>query len=154
MENAENSKATSSSSLIQATTSPLSERLLAHTLGYPNGWHVVRTVESDGSYYDFIHAGDPQKNVDMYFNHMAAYTAAMKWKEGESTGFENKGGQMLPRVASFKVGDEVEVLYEPDGQWYGATIERVTEYEDDIRSVKCVVKLFIICDCIFSRPIT
>mmetsp|Transcript_21284 Transcript_21284/g.29847 ORF Transcript_21284/g.29847 Transcript_21284/m.29847 type:complete len:419 (+) Transcript_21284:205-1461(+) len=130
----------------QSTTNPKSERLLAHSLGYPKGWHVVRIVphpsdqkddQEDNTthktFLDVIHAGDPSSSVDTFYNHSAAYEAALDWKEGESDGYEKKGGQMLPQVAAFKKKDTVEVYYEPEDKWYDATILKVTSYEDDIR---------------------
>ena len=127
----------------QSTTSPKSERRLAHSLGYPKSWHVVRiaphpaddsSAQGNGkTFLDTIYAGNPKSNVDTYYNHCAAYDAALSWKEGESTGYDNSGGQMLAQLAQFKKGDEVEVLYEPDGQWYDATVIKVKAYDDDIR---------------------
>jgi len=119
--------------------SPKMQMQLAWSLGYPSTWHVVRvyphsaTPEKLDSFMDRIYAGDPTKNVDAYFNHHAAMTAALRYEEGVSTGYENKGGQMLPRRAKFKVKDSVEVLYEDDGQWYEAEIVKVRMFLDDIR---------------------
>ncbi len=127
----------------EATTTPKSERLLANTLGYPDSWHVVRKVNStdDGkeTFDDTIYAGDPKSMPDMYYNHLAAMNAAAKWKEGESTPYDDNGGQMLPidQTVKIQAGDEVEVYYEPDGAWYAAVVKKVTEYSDDTRySVK------------------
>ena len=122
----------------EATSTPQSERLLANTLGYPNSWHVVRVVSSQ-SFHDTIYAGEPKANSDTYYNHLAAMNAAMKWKEGESTPYDNNGGQMLPIDQSVEIleGDEVEVYYEPDNAWYAATVKTVVHYKDDVRySVK------------------
>ena len=97
----------------EPTSSPESERILADILGYPKSWHVVRVVK-DGSFFDTIYAGDP-KTADTYYNHIAAMDAAVKWNEGESTPYDDNGGQMLP-VPTFELseGDMVEVYYEPD----------------------------------------
>ena len=118
---------------------PKSQMKLALSLGYPMNWHVIRVYphpaspDAPDSFMDRIYAGDPSKNVDAYFNHHAAMTAALKFVEGESTGYENKGGQMLPRKPNFKANDEVEVLYEEDGQWYDAQVVKVKTFVDDIR---------------------
>lgn len=140
----------------KSTTTPQSERLLAHTLGYPKSWHVVRKcphpiVQKPNTFQDLIYAGDPQV-ADMYFNHTAAMDAAMKWRseddervvsggETSSTPFDDDGGQMLPMegdlVRYWEEGDEVEVYYDVDRKWYHATIIDVHEYRDDERYV-CV----------------
>jgi hypothetical protein len=126
----------------QETTTSKSERLLANTLGYPESWHVVREVFHDGdkqSFSDTIYAGDPKSMPDVYYNHLAAMNAATKWVEGESTPYDDNGGQMLPIDQTVKIyaGDEVEVYYEPDAMWYAAVVKKVTEYKDDTRySVK------------------
>jgi len=126
----------------EATTTPQSERLLANTLGYPNSWHAVRVVKSEGSsqsFHDTIYAGEPKANADTYYNHLAAMNAAMKFKEGESTPYDDNGGQMLPIDQSVEIleGDEVEVYYDPDSAWYAATVKTVVTYKDDVRySVK------------------
>lgn len=116
----------------EPTTTPVSQRMLANTLGYPDSWHVVRVVK-DGSFFDTIYAGDP-KTADTYYNHIAAMDAAIKWKEGESTPYDDNGGQMLP-IPTFKLreGDTVEVYYEPDSAWYKAKITKVVQYKDDVR---------------------
>jgi hypothetical protein len=126
----------------EPTTTPQAERLLADTLGYPKSWHVVRVVRNEGGsqrFFDTIYAGDPKANSDTYYNHLAAMAAAMKWKEGESTPYDNNGGQMLPvdKSVEISVGDEVEVYYDPDSAWYAAVVKKVTHYKDDVRySVK------------------
>mmetsp|Transcript_14436 Transcript_14436/g.27146 ORF Transcript_14436/g.27146 Transcript_14436/m.27146 type:complete len:389 (-) Transcript_14436:146-1312(-) len=122
----------------EPTTTPQSERLLADTLGYPKSWHVVRTVKNEGGsqrFVDTIYAGDPKANSDTYYNHLAAMNAAMKWREGQSTPYDNNGGQMLPvdKTIEISVGDEVEVYYDPDGAWYTAVVKKVTHYKDDVR---------------------
>jgi hypothetical protein len=116
----------------EPTSSPESERILADILGYPKSWHVVRVV-NDGSFFDTIYAGDP-KTADTYYNHIAAMDAAVKWREGESTPYDDNGGQMLP-VPTFELseGDMVEVYYEPDRTWYKAKITKVVHYKDDVR---------------------
>jgi len=65
----------------------------------------------------------------MYYNHGAAQSAARKFEEG--TEYEEMGDRMLPRAPEFEKGEGVEVEYE--GEWYQATIERRTIFEDDIR---------------------
>ena len=126
----------------EATTTPQSERLLANTLGYPSSWHVVRVVKGEGSsqsFHDTIYAGEPKANADTYYNHLAAMNAAMKFKEGESTPYDDNGGQMLPIDQSVEIleGDEVEVYYDQDSAWYAATVKTVVTYKDDVRySVK------------------
>lgn len=127
----------------EATTTPKSERLLADTLGYPETWHVVRKTnsENDGvqTFFDTIYAGDPKSNSDIYYNHRAAMDASTKWVEGESTPYDDDGGQMLPieQTVEILAGDEVEVYYEPDCAWYAAVVKKVTKYKDDTRySVK------------------
>lgn len=124
----------------EATTTSQSERLLANILGYPKSWHVVRVVNkkeegSTSTFYDTIYAGDPNANSDTYYNHLAAMTAATKWIEGESTPYDNNGGQMLPidQTVEIEAGDEVEVYYEPDSSWYAAVVKKVAHYEDDVR---------------------
>ncbi|GFH46892.1 hypothetical protein CTEN210_03366 [Chaetoceros tenuissimus] len=123
----------------EETNTPESQRMLANTLGYPDSWYVVRVVtdEADGSqsFYDTIYAGDPKANSDTYYNHLAAMNAAKDWKEGESTPYDNDGGQMLPIDQTVEIlqGDEVEVYYEPDSTWYAATVKAVVHYEDDTR---------------------
>jgi len=134
------------SNLLKSTTTPQSERFLADSLGYPKSWHVRRiliskTAPDDSSAaaaeshtcQDVIYAGDPNTRVDVYFNHIAAMEAALSWKEGESTGFENKGGHLLPLVPAFSKGDTVQVFYEPDDCWYEAVILKVKTYNDDVR---------------------
>jgi hypothetical protein len=127
----------------EATTTPKSERLLANTLGYPESWHAVRKINSDDNdketFDDTIYAGDPKSTPDIYYNHLAAMNAAAKWVDGESTPYDDNGGQMLPIDQTVKInaGDEVEVYYEPDSAWYAAVVKKVTEYKDDTRySVK------------------
>mmetsp|Transcript_6540 Transcript_6540/g.7331 ORF Transcript_6540/g.7331 Transcript_6540/m.7331 type:complete len:413 (-) Transcript_6540:119-1357(-) len=124
--------------LFESTTTPKSERLLANTLGYPNTWHVVRRVphpilKTPNTFQDIIYSGDP-KVSDAYFNHVAAMDVAMKWKEGESTPFDENGGQLLPlEVVELVEGDEVEVYYEDDSCWYHAIVTEVLQYKDDER---------------------
>jgi len=129
------------------TTDARSERCLAAALGYPKSWRVVRKViqfkdenatgsgngNSKEAVEDRIYAGNPDLSVDTYFNHEAARKAALKWVEGESSGYDQKGGQLLPMVALYNKKDAVEVYYEPDDEWYEATIVKRTEYDDDIR---------------------
>ena len=119
-----------------STTTPQSERLLANTLGYPKSWHVVRKALDDGTCFsDTIFSGDPNANADTYYNHAAAFDAALRWKEGESTPYDDAGGQMMSRVVNVALGDEVECLYDGDGEWYRAYITKITEYNDDVRYV-------------------
>jgi len=142
---------------LRPTTGLKSEILLAHTLGYPKSWRVVRTIEegevsvSSGSdddsnsenendkpsHYryisDTIYAGDPALGVDGYCNHAAATDAALRWIDDKSNGFNDDGGQMLERSARYEKGDTVEVLYEADETWYDAEVVRVVLYEDDVR---------------------
>jgi len=123
-------------SFFQPTTTSLSEKRLAQTLGYPATWHVVRTVSTKNNvqaFCDRIYAGPPSSNPDTYYNHGAAMAAALRWIEGKSTPHDNEGGQMNPRVALFEKDEYVEVLYEPDEMWYGATIMKCVMYQDDIR---------------------
>lgn len=121
------------------SNSPMIQQKLASRLGYPKGWHVVRTFphpctpSNTKSYCDRIYAGDPSTGVDLYYNHSAALSAAMSYIPGESSGYEKKGGQMLPRKPKFKVNEVVEVLYEDDGKWYQATIQKSKIFVDDIR---------------------
>mmetsp|Transcript_20087 Transcript_20087/g.26657 ORF Transcript_20087/g.26657 Transcript_20087/m.26657 type:complete len:211 (+) Transcript_20087:100-732(+) len=125
-------------SFFQPTTTSLSEKRLAQTLGYPATWHVVRTVSTKNNvqaFCDRIYAGPPSSNPDTYYNHGAAMAAALRWIEGKSTPHDNEGGQMNPRVALFEKDEYVEVLYEPDEMWYGATIMKCVMYQDDIRYV-------------------
>lgn len=123
----------------KSTTTPKSERLLAHTLGYPKSWHVRRIsphpllVDNPNSFQDTIYTGDPEV-ADRYFNHTAAMDAAMQWREGESYQFDDEGGQLLPLEGmDLEEGDEVEVYYEKDREWCHATIVEVIEYRDDVR---------------------
>ena len=81
---------------------------------------------------DRIFAGDPANNADLYCNHGAAFEAASHWVEGESTPYDDEGGQMLPREAKYNKGQDIQVLYD-DGKWYNAKITRVAVYPDDIR---------------------
>jgi len=128
------------------TTDARSERCLAAALGYPKSWRVVRKVaqfkdekatgDSDNNkavVEDRIYAGNPNLSVDTYFNHEAARKAALKWVEGESSGYDQKGGQLLPMVSLYNKKDAVEVYYESDDNWYEATIVKRIEYDDDIR---------------------
>jgi hypothetical protein len=133
----------------KATTDAQSERDLARSLGYPQSWHVVRVLphpaelDEDGddaavsstnnSFMDTIYAGDPSSCVDVYYNHSAALGAAIEWKDGESTGYDNRGGQMLPRVPIFQKDSWVEVYYPDEDTWYKAQIKKVKQYVDDIR---------------------
>ena len=71
----------------KSTTTPKSEQILAHTLGYPKSWHVVRKcphpiLQKPNTFQDIIYTGNPQV-ADMYFNHTAAMEAAMRWKGEE-----------------------------------------------------------------------
>ena len=143
----------------QSTTTPKSERLLANTMGYPDTWHVVRTVphpdlppSSDSytsTFQDIIYAGDPEI-ADAYFNHTAAMEAAMRWVQRAQTGggessynnnncspFDDYGGQLLPidleLMEQLGEGDEIEVYYDQDREWGRAVIEEVVEYRDDTR---------------------
>jgi hypothetical protein len=129
---------------LKATTDAQSEKALARSLGYPSSWHVIRVVphpsefdeaepRNSGSFHDTIYAGDPAKGVDVYYNHSAALGAAMEWKEGESTGYDHAGGQMLPRVPQFQKDSWVEVYYPEEDKWYKAQIKKVKQYVDDIR---------------------
>ena len=128
----------------KSTTTPKSERQLANTLGYPETWHVVRICphpllkNKPNSFQDIIYAGDPEI-ADCYFNHTSAMDAAIHFKEGESTPFDDYGGQLSPLVIeegdSYEEGDEVEVYYDQDRKWYVATILEVLEYRDDVRFV-------------------
>ena len=116
------------------TTDAKSQQYLANALGYPRSWQVVRTIEEkDGKkiIVDRIYAGSPDDGVDMYFNHHAAQAAAADWIEGESNGYEKKGGQLLPRKPKFQKGDRVQVDFE--GDWYNATIQKRTERKDGYR---------------------
>lgn len=81
---------------------------------------------------DRIYAGDPSAGVDMYFNHHAAQAVAEKWVEGESNGYENKGGQLLPRKPKYQKGDQVKVQYE-EGSWLPATIQKRSERKEGYR---------------------
>ena len=126
----------------KSTTTPQSERLLAHTLGYPKSWHVVRisphpSFPDKEHFQDTIYSGDPEI-ADRYFNHTASMDAAMRWIEGESTKFDEDGGQLLRTEEEgtldyLEEGDEVEVYYEKDRKWYHATIIEVIQYRDDVR---------------------
>ena len=51
--------------------------------------------------------------------------AAEEWVEGESSGYDKKGGQLLPRKPKFQKGDQVRVNYE--GEWFAGTIQKRTE---------------------------
>jgi len=139
---------TTTTEITKATTDAQSEKDLARSLGYPSSWHVIRVIphpsELDGvdnvsearnigSFNDTIYAGDPAKGVDVYYNHSAALGAAMEWKEGESTGYDNGGGQMLPRVPQFQKDSWVEVYYPDEDKWYKAQVKKVKQYVDDIR---------------------
>jgi hypothetical protein len=143
------------------TSDEKSERFLAAALGYPSSWHVVRKIEEDKRndketttsslsdanaggdpssannnqkrilIVDRIYAGNPSEGVDMWFNHHAAQAAAVEWVEGESTGYDKKGGQLLPRKPKFQKNDQVKVLYE--GEWMPATIQKRTERKEGFR---------------------
>jgi len=131
------------SCLLKSTTTPQSERLLADSLGYPKSWHVRRIILKQDSCsttathvmtcQDTIYAGNPNHKVDVYFNHIAAMEAAINWNEGESLGWENKGGQLLPVIATFAKGDIVQVFYQPEDAWYDATILKIRMYKDEVR---------------------
>mmetsp|Transcript_57473 Transcript_57473/g.171463 ORF Transcript_57473/g.171463 Transcript_57473/m.171463 type:complete len:176 (-) Transcript_57473:1088-1615(-) len=145
----------------ESTEGPKSERRLARSLGYPPTWHLVRTVPhpaddpssliviSGRSFQDRIFAGDPRKHADCYFNHNAAMEAALDWVEGESTPYDNEGGQLLPRVPKFAKEDKVEVWFEDS--WYPASILRVKQCPDDI---KCVSSDWFPCCCFSFHFIT
>lgn len=118
------------------TTDDKSERFLANALGYPRSWRVERRIEENSKNsktvnVDRIFAGPKDAGPDTYFNHPAAQAAAAEWVEGESTGYENKGGQLLPRKPRFQKGDRVKVNYE--GQWCPATIKKRTEKKEGYR---------------------
>jgi len=80
---------------------------------------------------DRIYAGDPSTGVDMWFNHHAAQEAATEWVEGESSPYQFKGGQLLPRKPKFAKGDQVRVNY--DGKWWSATISKRNERKEGYR---------------------
>jgi hypothetical protein len=80
---------------------------------------------------DRIYAGSPAEGVDMWFNHIAAQTAAEEWVEGESSAYGKKGGQLLPRKPKFQKGDQVRVNYQ--GEWCAARIDRRTEKKEGFR---------------------
>lgn len=108
------------------TTNEREERQLAAALGYPLSWHVVR-LSSDTP--DLIYAGNPSKNVALWFNHEEARAAAAEWQEGKTSAY--KGGHLLPRKPLFKKNEVVEVLYKK--KWYPATIIKRKDYEDQYR---------------------
>jgi len=110
------------------TTDALSERQLAAALGYPLSWHVVRLSPDKP---DLIYAGNPSKNVAVWFNHEAARAAAAEWQEGKTSAY--KGGHLLPRKPLFKKNEVVEILYKK--KWYPATITKRKDYEDQYRYV-------------------
>jgi hypothetical protein len=112
------------------TTDALSERQLAAALGYPLSWHVVRLSHDKP---DFIYAGNPSRNVAVWFNHEAALRAAADWEEGMSSPY--KGGHLLPKRPLFKKNEVIEVLYKK--KWYHATIVKRKDYEDEYRYVWC-----------------
>lgn len=92
-----------------STTDAASQINLAIEMGYPKGWQVVRQVPHPAahdneqfSFMDTIYAGDPDEGVDVYYNHSAALAAAVEWDPDTSTGYENNGGQNLPRKALFE----------------------------------------------------
>ncbi|CAB9514629.1 expressed unknown protein [Seminavis robusta] len=129
------------------TTGKRSEQFLANALGYPRSWRVVRRLvetattrdEAGGDnekeespclmIVDRIYAGTPQDGVDTYLNHAAAQQAASEWEEGVSTGFQARGGQLLPRKPKFQKGDHIKVLY--DGVWCLATVKKRIEKKGD-----------------------
>lgn len=131
------------------TTDEKSERYLASALGYPASWHVVRVVEENKSNEDVdgatddknapqrlkiidrIYAGKPSDGVDMWFHHAAAQAAAEEWVEGESTGYEHKGGHLLPRKPKFQKNDEVKVLFE--GEWLPAVVQKRKEAKEGFK---------------------
>ena len=95
---------------------------------------MVRKIEKENEtsvIVDRIYAGHPTAGVDMYFNHPAAQAAAAEWLEGESSGYEKKGGQLLPRKPKFQKGDQVKVNYE--GVWCPATIQKRNERKEGYR---------------------
>jgi hypothetical protein len=104
------------------TTDARSERQLAAALGYPLSWHVVRLAPDKP---DVIYAGNPRKNVALWFNHEAARAAAAEWQEGKSCPY--KGGHLLPRKPKFKKSEVVEVLYKK--KWYPATVTKRKEVD-------------------------
>lgn len=110
--------------------SDLAARQLAVALGYPTNWRVVREVQGEGEensvLVDRIYAGQPGSGCDMWFNHAGAMEAAATWEETAQTGFDYKGGHMLPRQALFDTGQKVQVLYEDS--WWDAKILRRKEY--------------------------
>ena len=100
----------------KSTTTPKSERLLAHTLGYPITWHVVRTsphpiLNKPNTFQDIIYAGDPQI-ADAYFNHTAAMDAAMRWKEDGGGG---DAGSLSTRAR--KMVDEAPLETKQAAKW-------------------------------------
>jgi len=135
----------------EPTTDYKSELSLATALGYPPSWHVVREIENEQInnkcrannndsekqppprlvIFDRIYAGNPSEGVDCYFNHHAAQTAAESWVEGESTGYDGKGGHLLPRKPKFSKGDQAKVKYE--GEWLPATIRKRSEKREGYR---------------------
>ena len=122
----------------QGTIDLQSERRLARTLGYPDNWHVTRIVPHPSStsyscttFMDIIYCGDPSNMPDCYYNHNAALSRALEWAEGISTGYEGRGGQMLPRAPVYEQDEVVEVNFE--NGWFKARVVQVKEYDDDIR---------------------
>jgi len=119
------------------TQTDLASRQLAVALGYPLGWRVVRNIETDLAddakkiIVDRIHAGRPDTGCDMWFHHVAAMQASAAWVAGESTGFDQKGGHLLPRLALFKKGDKVQVWYAEE--WWDAKVLRRKEDADSFR---------------------
>lgn len=118
------------------TTDARSERQLAAALGYPLSWHVVRLSPDKP---DLIYAGNPAKNVAVWFNHEAARAAAAEWQEGKTSAY--KGGHLLPRKPRFKKNEVVEVIYKK--KWYPATITKRKDYEDQYRYVLLIVELVV-----------
>lgn len=86
---------------------------------------------------DTIYAGNPEDGVDTYYNHSAAYEAAMKWNSESSTGYDNDGGQMMPQQAKYCCDDSVEVFYFKDKIYIEAVIKKVNIYDNVIRYTVC-----------------
>ena len=101
------------------------EKYLAVALGYPVGWHVVRSSDM----IDTIYAGHPSKGVDCWFNHNAAMVVAAEWDVSNSTPYDANGGHLLPKQAKYQKGDQVQVRYKK--AWYGATILKRQKHSQD-----------------------
>ena len=108
------------------TTCKQDEKYLAVALGYPIGWHVVRSQDKT----DTIYAGNPRKEVDCWFNHVAARMVASEWDVNKkSTPYDARGGHLLPKQPKYQKGDAVQVRYKK--QWYGATILKRQKHAQD-----------------------